>query len=1012
MEADRQRAGVYTNNAAQFRLMSNIEKYRVENRPDYVPLTQMGNSETQRRFREQQANTLSSDQQYALMGRILEAQRQEADKTPGLIDDRYFGSELEQWGQNASEMSAAQHQLLKNSDIVGSNYLETRGDLAVEFLKGRPTKPSEFFSPISGDLAKYLPAGGMGVQQYNWDRAIAYDRGLPTPGAVSFMGAVERVGSARGSLFEPSFDTTTTPSSLSASESAILTQINAVPAVQSVQTEIIPPTGEIDVFGNKFVIPGLAFFQQPTTKQTTTFTQKTETTPFALAFGENFSFKLATSMDTFDTAPWVPSKGEVAVGAPVYSMPVAVGLPIITTRFNPSTGMTETVSEQMYNQDVSQKYETWDMSKQTVTPITTTFTPGKSAFDVMISPVTTPLERANVKIRSYLPPIEQGEAAMRTAGLFNPFTIVPTVAAMFTEKFNPEQASNARAIESLVGFRGQYTQFYEQPLLMPTSLALAAGFGGVWRGTTAVSGSMRAATAERVISQGGKWRLAERGGSFLMSAVPKVMVGLYGLSLAERSTSGFTDFNPERAVTKTKGLVMQEAVPMGIGFNLGYNAPGQVVHSAKLAQLDYLSMKQEAQAQNLANIPTMGRAGIGEIKYNPLDYAAFKAQKFGVETQGRVSILGEDILGTYVKAKVTGIPDVQVAAQNALYTTYGKAYQALGYGEYSPSLPKVSEPPGLTVPKTMGEGIPGGITASRMGTKTVGGKEVPGLRSEPSLKSMGVSEKITPSSSGGGRIGGQRLDFRNAPRGAMKPMTNIKQSAILFPQEQMPMMERPQQIPQSLLVTPERVSQPQSFEYDILQVQQLDARQGILTGVIPAFMSTQVLGQRQNQEMMQSQTPMRIQEASQLSQFTQVMRNIQRQDTALISKQGRVDDQIYASIQTQMPGLVSGQKSWQDVVSVQSQMTRSTQIQTPRIDTTWGKITTPIPIIPILPSFGGYGMGGGPRGRRRARNITPWGLDIATFGRTRPTLARQGTYGVPRMPVFQMPKLPRWRWMR
>jgi hypothetical protein len=205
MERDRQRAGMYTYNAGQFRLMSNIEKYRVENRPDYVPLTQMGNSETQRQFRET-ANTLSSDQQFALMGRILEGQRDAAYKTEGLADDRYFDSALEQWGQNASELSAAQHHLIKNSDIVGGNELEARGDLAIEFLKGSPGKSSEWFSPLSGQMSPYLP-GGRGVQQYSWDKALSTARGLPQPGAVSFMAAVERVGSARGSLFNPSFDT-------------------------------------------------------------------------------------------------------------------------------------------------------------------------------------------------------------------------------------------------------------------------------------------------------------------------------------------------------------------------------------------------------------------------------------------------------------------------------------------------------------------------------------------------------------------------------------------------------------------------------------------------------------------------------------------------------------------------------------------------------------------------------------------------------------------------------------
>jgi hypothetical protein len=78
-----------------------------------------------------------------------------------------------------------------------------------------------------------------------------------------------------------------------------------------------------------------------------------------------------------------------------------------------------------------------------------------------------------------------------------------------------------------------------------------------------------------------------------------------------------------------------------------------------------------------------------------------------------------------------------------------------------------------------------------------------------------------------------------------------------------------------------------------------------------------------------------------------------------------------------------------------------------------------IPSMPAIPSLpGGIGSGGG-RGRiRRARNVFPIGLDISTFGKTRPTLTSKGTYAVPRsprqprqqppmmMPVPKMPPMP------
>ena len=204
MEENRKKAGYYTYNAGTFRLMSNIEKGSVENRPDFVPLNQLGNSETQERYN-RTANTLGSDEQYALMGDILESQRDAAYLTDDKADDRFFDAAVEQWAQNASEESAAQHHLLLKSDVVGSNSLEFRGDMAVEFLKGSPDKSSEMFSPASGKMSKSLPGGGKGFQEYLWDKAIATDRRLPEPDRLSFASAVDRLGSARGSLFDPSF---------------------------------------------------------------------------------------------------------------------------------------------------------------------------------------------------------------------------------------------------------------------------------------------------------------------------------------------------------------------------------------------------------------------------------------------------------------------------------------------------------------------------------------------------------------------------------------------------------------------------------------------------------------------------------------------------------------------------------------------------------------------------------------------------------------------------------------
>jgi hypothetical protein len=185
--------------------VSNINRYAVESRAGYTPPEQIGDINTQRLLQQRASQNMSSEQRYALLGAILESQRQEAYKTQTLSDDRYFEGEIGKWGENYVEKGSAQHFYLKDTGQVGTNPYEYQADLAVEFLKGTPQKRSEFFSPVSGQMSPFLP-GGKGVQEYSWDKAVATARGTAQPEPVSFMGAVERLGSARGTLFAPSYE--------------------------------------------------------------------------------------------------------------------------------------------------------------------------------------------------------------------------------------------------------------------------------------------------------------------------------------------------------------------------------------------------------------------------------------------------------------------------------------------------------------------------------------------------------------------------------------------------------------------------------------------------------------------------------------------------------------------------------------------------------------------------------------------------------------------------------------
>lgn len=142
-----------------------------------------------------------------MMGQVLEIQRQAAYATPQRRDETFYMGELQKWAQNYVETSSAYHHIgMRGGVPIPANPYEYQGDLAVEFLKGAPQKASEYFSPVSGEMSKYLP-GGEGIQQYAWREAVAVDRRMQgkaseMPEQVSFMAGVQYLGAAEG-LYGP-----------------------------------------------------------------------------------------------------------------------------------------------------------------------------------------------------------------------------------------------------------------------------------------------------------------------------------------------------------------------------------------------------------------------------------------------------------------------------------------------------------------------------------------------------------------------------------------------------------------------------------------------------------------------------------------------------------------------------------------------------------------------------------------------------------------------------------------
>ena len=951
----------------------------IASRPRYVAPGNLGDSKTQRRVNMMVAAGVSRD---VALGRVLEQQRQEAYATPTLRDDRYFKDQLDLWNAQFIERSCGYHAYgMKVGTPIAANPYENVGDMALAFEKAGNVKENFArdygFNRDVGEFMMTLPTDQMGspvgLQEASWREAATgrQDRADYMPAVdymATMMGRQGVYGNLAGGIKDvakPVITKTVVPSTQIASTGVKTVYAGVVnvgggfktpfisTALGDTTVTTIAPTGEIPFLGRVPVVGDiLAFFQPPTIRTTERGVPFVgETVSARMAGKEDFQYKLATSMDKLNEAPWVPSKGEIKIGKPVVSEPVAVGAPVITTRYNMETGRMETLSTQEYDRTSTQLVEQYDISKQVVTPITVSAVSGASGYEKINQQVRTTLN---------LPPPEKGERMVRYASLTNPFNVAPVVTSMITEKFNPKGAPAARAVEALVGLRGQYTQFYEQPLLVPASYATGAVFGAGWKTLQGGTNLMRVATAEKVISQGGIWRVAERGGTAAMKYAPWVLAGAYGVNVASRSTKGFTTFEPEYVVTKSKGLFIQEAVPMAMGFGMGGDIVSGAHKTAQLTRIDYLAMRQEAKAQNLANIPTTGRAALGEIKYTPADYASYRMQKFGAETYGRAAQFGEGAMITYVNAKVMAEPNLRITAANAMSEMYGAYYQALGYGKYAPLKPIASGKP--VVPDYMQPVVPAATSPlPRIGTKTVGGRQVSGLTPERSLKSMGISDVAVSSGSGTKQtsfLTGRSVDYRGQPRGTMKPMKTT-QSAMLYPQEQLPRVQ------------PQEVANQVEFMHEVLPAFAIHPDTTLQN--LHRVELSQVYREAQRQQFAQlqerysDQTVLSVQKSGLFQEQMQDMFQTERQRYGLMSVQGFVQkvaqtpDQTVKQIVGQVP--VQDQRRildtmvLQDVIPMQTtrQLTRQVTKQL-QDQMTWRDIVPKIVTPPA--GIGGGGAGG------------------------------------------------------
>jgi hypothetical protein len=164
----------------------------VTSRPGFTDISALGDKETRRLVEVGGIQDLAAE-----TGIALEQQRQAALLTPGTRDDQYFANELQKWTENKVELSAAYHSIGMKGDIpIAANPYEYSGDLALALLKaGNPkdfTQQAYGYNKDVDKMISLLP-GGKGLQETSWN--VARD-GLPARG--SFLPAITVLSQSEG----------------------------------------------------------------------------------------------------------------------------------------------------------------------------------------------------------------------------------------------------------------------------------------------------------------------------------------------------------------------------------------------------------------------------------------------------------------------------------------------------------------------------------------------------------------------------------------------------------------------------------------------------------------------------------------------------------------------------------------------------------------------------------------------------------------------------------------------
>lgn len=561
-----------------------------QKREDYTPLASLGDTKT---AGVEKAYTAKGYDPISARVAALEEQYRGALKTPDKADERFYSGEMQRASQMSIGLASTAHkEMAKEWLPYAGNPFEAMADTYLEVLKGYPTKGAE--GPLSFTTPLPVYEGKpMGIQEVLWSQAVQSDKGKAvTPFEGTYQPAIQLATSRMGQIYEGI-------------------------AVEG-------PLGPYAMISGAPYKEGMTYFDkagvriEPTALSTLgrgAVTEEIVTTPSQFAgVGPTIVQKAQKGggADYGVSTPYVPSesimlpqKTTIDVGTvPIVGMfaaPVAGAFGLKTdieagplgAFFNPPVKETTKAGTPIALPEVIVPGETTVRTTPTGYEITST----ETKYGGEITPYTTTQEVAgksgyeqfkqNIRDVLQLPTPEVGEKAVQLTAVAMPVIGVLTLPSVIAEaKGDKEAARYTGMIEPL---KGQYAQFYEEPVLVPISAGVGTGFGVLSKGVESAYMGSRALAAEKIISEGGVYRAAEQFGSAIVSRAPTALGALYGADILSRSTEGFKSYEPSAVAAKARGIVLQEAVPMGIGFGV----PETTVRAAKLSDIGYKSALQE-----------------------------------------------------------------------------------------------------------------------------------------------------------------------------------------------------------------------------------------------------------------------------------------------------------------------------------------------------------------------------------------------------------------------------------